>query len=68
MMSVRQPGAIDDLFVVAKRRAREAALIDAAVAYVQDRDGRHGSATTRYGRLRRAVRDLVRGRHEGALQ
>lgn len=67
-MTARQPGAIDDLFAVGNRRAREAAVVDAAVDYVQDREGRHGSATTRYGRLRRAVRDLVRGRHEGALQ
>ena len=54
---------IEDLFVCADRRAREAAVITAALAYVNDREGRYGCAETRYRRLRKAVRALQQFRN-----
>lgn len=61
-MVARRDAAMGDLLVLGERRAKEADVVSAAVDYVRDREGRHGSAPTRYGRLRRAVYALLRAR------
>lgn len=64
-MNARATHVGEDLFAVADRRAAETDVLAAARDYVLDREGRWGSAATRYRRLRAAVRTLMRQSNGG---